>query len=118
MDTKRTETTRTYDIVAGPNKDILFDACKYAYNKTAKIAVDFTIAIGYTAPKDAPGCGFIPMTITDITIVGVENEDGSGESFNLHGHCRANLEGNLACYQFYAYYDSKSRKGYIDLTKF
>ena len=49
MDTKSTE-KRLYDIVAGPSKAMLFDACKYAYAKTAKLPVDFTIAIRYTLP--------------------------------------------------------------------
>ena len=34
---------RSYEIVNGPNKDTLFDACKYAYSKTTKFAIDFGV---------------------------------------------------------------------------
>ena len=32
-----------YNIIAGPGKDLLFDTCKYAYTKDAKIPVDFAV---------------------------------------------------------------------------
>ena len=114
---------KCYDIVAGPNKDALFDACKYAYSKTAKLTVDFTVVIGYTMPKENPGCAYIAMAITDIRITGIEHEDGSGESFNLHGYCRADLNSfggnNIAYepYEFKAYYNSKNRHGRISFNK-
>ena len=37
MNTKK---EKYYDIVAGPNKDALFDACKYAFSKTARLEVE------------------------------------------------------------------------------
>ena len=123
MDTKKTATeNKRYDIVAGPNKDTLFDACKYAYSKTAKVAVDFAVAIGYTTLKSNPGCAYIPMAITEIRITGIELEDGSGESFNLHGYCKADLNSFgksdtiYRPYRFKAYYNSKHRKGCIEFT--
>ena len=119
MNTKRNETERTFDIVAGPNRDMLFDACKYAYDKMVRIPIDFVVAIGYTMPKHHPGCAYVPMYISDIKVVGIEHEDGSGESFNLHGYCKADLNslgGNNVTYKSYrfkAYYNSKNRKGCI-----
>ena len=120
MNTKKTEIKeKYYDIVSGPNKDALFDACKYACSKTAKLTVDFAVAIGYTMPKNDPGCAYIAMAITDIKIYGIEHEDGSGESFNLHGYCKADLNslgGNNVTYKSYrfkAYYNSKNRKGCV-----
>ena len=119
MNTKRIEIKeRHYEIVNGPNKDALFDACKYACSKTAKLTVEFAVAIGYTMPKNDPGCASIAMSITDIRIYGIEHEDGSGESFNLRGCCKADLNslgGNVAykSYRFKAYYNSKNRKGHI-----
>ena len=116
MDTKK---SRCFDIVAGPNKDTLFDACKYAYSKTSKVLVNFTVAIGYTTPKSNPGCAYVAMAITDIKVIGIEHEDGSGESFILRGYCKANLSsfGGLNVtykpYTFKAYYNAKSRKGSI-----
>jgi hypothetical protein len=115
--------TRSYGITAGPNKDTLFDACKYAYSDTANVTVNFSVALGYTAPKDDPGCAYIPMPIADIIISEIAHEDGSGESFNLRGYCKAVLDtsfvgdANLEPYRFEAYYNTKRRKGVISFTK-
>lgn len=124
MNTKKTETKeKYYDIVSGPNKDMLFDACKYAYSKTAKLTVEFAVAIGYTMPNNHPGCAYIAMSITDIKIVSIEHEDGSGESFNLRGYCKADLNSlggsnvTYKSYRFKAYYNSKNRKGCITLIE-
>lgn len=117
MSTKR---ENSYDIVAGPNKDVLFDSCKYACSETGEIAVRFDIAIGYTMPKNDPGCCAILMEIANIKIMGIENEDGSGESFILHGYCEANLHFYDAArkpYRFKAWYNSKKRKGRITFTE-
>ena len=114
--------TRSYDIVSGPCKDTLFDACKYAYSKNVKIQVVFSIAIGYTAPKHDPGCCYIPMSIADIRITSIEHEDGSGESLNLRGYCRADLTNYggtstaLKPYKFEAYYNAKTRRGFISFS--
>lgn len=121
MNTKKTEKIKKehYDIVAGPNKDALFDSCKYAHSKVAKLTIDFTVAIGYTMHKNDPGCAYIAMPITNIRITGIEHEDGSGESFILHGYCEADLHsfgGNNVAYETYrfeAYYNSKHRNGWI-----
>ena len=98
-----------YDIVNGPNKDVLFDACKYACVKNTFIPVSFDVALGYTMPKSDPGCTYIKMDLTQFKIMGIENEDGSGESFNLHGYVRS----NGAQLRFKAYYNTKRRKGKI-----
>lgn len=122
MDTTKQARKRHYEIEGGPNKDMLFDACKYAYDKHAKIPIDFAVALAYTRPKSDPGCIYIRMKIANIVISGIEHEDGSGESFNLRGYCSADLEtisGNatLIPYEFEAYYDSKRRKGHITFTR-
>lgn len=110
---------KTYDIIGGPSKDLLFDACKYAYNALpTNIGLYFSVVKGYTTPVDNPGCAYVLMDISDIRIVGIEHEDGSGESFNLHGYCNIN-EKPLAAglllksYKFKAYYNAKTRKGTI-----
>ena len=114
MDTNK----REYDIVGGPNRDVLFDACKYAYNKNVKFSVEFTVAIGYTMPKDDPRSAYVPMEIGDFKVCGIEHEDGSGESFNVHGYCRAkvNLSAESRTYNFEAYYNTKNREGRIILN--
>ena len=101
---------REYDIIAGPNKDALFDACKYACVDNATIPISFEVARSYTMPAKDPCCVFFRMEITDYVILGIENEDGSGESFNLYGCCKLK-SGDP--YQFEAYYNTKYRKGVI-----
>lgn len=124
MSTEKTEPKeRYYNIVAGPNKDALFDACKYAYSDNAKLIIDFTVAIGYTMERKVSNRNCIPMAITDIKICGIEHEDGSGESFNLYGYCKADPESidksdvSYKPYRFEAYYDTRSRKGCITLIR-
>ena len=125
MDTKKKKEEVYFDIVSGPNKDALFDACKYAYNKTAKLDVDFTVIAGYTAPLGHPKRASIPMEVSDFIILGVGHEDASGESFNLCGRCRANLDivnkaasySAAAPYKFKAEYNTKNRQGRITFIK-
>ena len=126
MDIKKTVATeekeKYYEIVVGPSKDLLFDACKYAYSKNANISVSFSIAAGYTMPANDPTAGCIPMRIKNIRICSIEHEDGSGESFNLHGYCMADLNSfhanvNYESYRFKAYYNTKNRRGCITFTK-
>ena len=105
----------SYEIMSGPNRDLLFDACKYLFSKNAEVKITFDVAAGYTMPKSSPGCAYIPMPITDIRIIGIKHEDNSGESFMLYGDCKADL-GRRALYKTYhfeAWYDTKNRKGVI-----
>ena len=111
---------RNYDIVNGPNKDALFDSCKYAYTGRSRIVLDFEVAIGYTLPPSESGAAYIPMKIKDLIITGIEHEDGSGESFNLEGNANVDLEirrfaGDVEYHwhRFKAYYNTKRRCGRI-----
>lgn len=121
MDTKMNEAVekKCYDIIAGPNRDALFDACKYAFSKSVKFSIGFSIAMGYTMPKDDPRCAYIALDITDVKICSIEHEDGSGDSFNLSGFCMADLESSgkinksFKPYKFDAYYNAKKREGHI-----
>ena len=112
MNTER----KLFEITAGPCKDMMFDACKYAYSKTAQIPIDFTVIVGYTRPKDTPGAASIPIKIGDIKIASIQHEDGSGESFNLEGFCKASINDDYRAYSFEAYYDTRSRKGVISFN--
>ena len=40
MNTKTETKERLYEIANGPSKDTLFDACKYAYSKNAKVTIE------------------------------------------------------------------------------
>ena len=111
--------TKNFEIISGPSKDAVFDACKYAYNKNTKVALDFKVAIGYTTPPSHPATGCIPMSITDTKITGIRHEDGSGDSFILCGYCHADLNGGTAykLYKFEACYNTKKRKGNISFIR-
>ena len=112
-----------YDIIDGPSKSALFDACMYVYNKDAKIAVNFTISQGYSNDTNDATRLYLPLPVTDIKITGIEHEDGSGESFNLKGYCNVDKDyllrrDNIYRYRysrFSAYYDAKNRKGSFTL---
>ena len=115
--------TNHYEIFSGPSKSALFDACMYAYSKDAKIAVNFGISQGYSNHGDDAIKLHLMMQITDTVITGIQHEDGSGESFNLEGYCKVDIDYHIrndgVCrYQyrrFTAYYNSKSRKGTFTL---
>lgn len=119
MNTSITE--RSYEIMNGPSRDTLFDACKYAYAENAKVTIDFVVAAGHTMPKGHPGRAYIPMKLTDILIASIEHEDGSGDSFNLRGYCRADLRisgsTTYSNYHFRGYYNTKNRTGTISFCK-
>ena len=104
-----------YDIIGGPNRDLLFDACKYAYDKSVSVLVEFSVVVGYTKPKDDPGRANIMMRMADVKVVGIQHEDGSGDSFNIVGYCRADVDilGKMYPYRFEAYYNVKTRSGSI-----
>ena len=91
----------TYNIIGGPSKHVLVDAFKYAYDKNAKIDLEFKVEI----------CNGSLLKLEDFTIVEISHEDGSGESFNLSGSCRH--FGRSV--DFMAYYNSKHREGVITL---
>ena len=116
-------TNSNYDIVSGPNMDLLFDACKYACNSISRVTFSFIVAKGYTRPKNDPGCAYIPLPVKDFQLLGIEHEDGSEYKFNLHGNCRAALNSSSPKvtiwkpYRFKAYYDTKNRTGIIAFTE-
>lgn len=101
----------------------MFDSCQYAYSKDVKVHINFAIPQGYSSHSNDAIKLYLPMQITDIVITGIQHEDGSGESFNLEGYCKVDIDYHIrndgVCrYQyrrFTAYYNSKSRKGTITL---
>lgn len=119
--------TYCYDIVDGPSKSTLFDACQYAYNKGTKISVMFEIVQGYSEDSNDDPKLKLPLflPIADILVTGIQHEDGSGESFNLEGYCCADIDYyEKKCYtntyfyenyRFSAYYNTESRTGKFTL---
>lgn len=113
------QATMTLDIVGGPSRSTLFDACMYAYDPDTTIAVKFDIPRGYTAPKGHLGCAYIPLKVENLKITSILHEDGSGYSFILNGYCDTDLSiggKNLTSHKFEAYYNAKTRKGWIRFT--
>ena len=119
MSTNSLKEEKTYKILSGPNADRLFDACRYAYDKDVEIPINFGIIIGYSRPKDDPGCCAIGAYSCGLRIASIEHEDGSGCSFNIGGYCDTGLrvgpysEPQYIGYKVRIYYNSKSRKGSI-----
>lgn len=116
--------TNCFSIINGPSKSVLFDSCQYAYSKDVKVHINFAIPQGYSNHSNDATKLYLPMQITDIVITGIQHEDGSGESFNLEGYCKVDIDYHIrndgVCrYQyrrFTAYYNSKSRKGTFTLV--
>ena len=88
MNTNSSSETTSYEylIFGGPNRDTLFDACKYAYDKDAVTPIFFGVAEGYTAPLSDPGCAYAALEMSVTKINGISHEDGSGVSFNIRGY--------------------------------
>ena len=121
-----------YTILSGPNKSTLFDAYQYAYSKDKKITVNFNIPQGYlnrsnNATDNAAKAYLpLPLKISNVTVTGLQYEDGSGESFNLEGYCNADIDyyrrndgaRRYKCYRFLAYYNTKNRTGWFALTTY
>ena len=124
MNTTSKSVAFCYNIVNGPNKSVLFDSCQYCYSKDVKVHINFAIPQGYSSHSNDAVKLYLPMQITDIAITGIQHEDASGESFNLEGYCKVDIDYHIrndgVCrYQyrrFTAYYNSKSRKGPFTLV--
>lgn len=87
----------SFKIKNGPNKDMLFDACKYAREGGNKISISFQLEP--------------PAKIEEVDILAISHEDGSGQSFNIEGYCRygGQIRG------FKAYYNTRLRTGSLSV---
>lgn len=118
MNTNSSSETTSYEylIFGGPNRDTLFDACKYAYDKDAVIPIFFAVAESYTAPLNGPICAYTALEMDVTSICGISHEDGSGVRLIVDGYCIAkfsnSLNGRTTC-SFKAYYNARTRDGHI-----
>ena len=118
MNTNSSSETTSYEylIFGGPNRDTLFDACKYAYDKDAVIPIFFAVAESYTAPLNGPICVYTALEMDVTSICGISHEDGSGVKLIVDGYCIAkfsnSLNGRTTC-SFRAYYNARTRDGQI-----
>lgn len=118
MNTNSSSETTSYEylIFGGPNRDTLFDACKYAYDKDAVIPIFFAVAESYTAPLNGPICDYTALEMDVTSICGISHEDGSGVSFNIRGYCMvkfSNGRNEMKTCSFKAYYNARTRDGHI-----
>lgn len=93
---------RVFNITAGPSKDTIFDACKYAYSRNA-------INLHFAAVK-----GLTSLSVSEIVINSIEHEPMSANKLILGGFCYARPFGNT---EFKASYDTKIRKGKIEFIE-
>ncbi len=115
---KTSDQAMGFDIVNGPNKHVLFDACKYAYDKSAHVKARFVVALAYTNSEIGRGA-YVPMEIRNTKVYSIQHEDGSGESFNIEGWCEAKIP-TVGCgevvfkdYRVHGCYNTKTRKGFL-----
>ena len=105
-----------YNIVAGPSRDRLLDAFKYARDNTSNVPISFVSVL-----RKITDTQVVQMHAEKFRISCIEHDDGSGNSFNLKGTCYASfVEPTLSSikpktnpYKFVAYYNTATRKGVI-----
>ncbi len=106
---------KLYDIIDGPSKSTIFDSCRFVCEKY----VDFRVQFGMISREEGSDSesGYVTIPNKDVKIMGIQHEDGSGESFNLEGYCFADLEHNATpnykMYRFGAYFNTQKRIGTI-----
>jgi hypothetical protein len=109
---------RNFKITSGPDRDQLFTACKYAYEKGVVFPIQFVITHSTRATDEKGKKNIVPKLVTDIKIIGIDHDSGSGRAFNLRGYCRVDiwpLENSDRLYKFHALYNTKSKKGVLTL---
>lgn len=111
-------TQRKFRITNGPNRSMLFDACRFAYDRQVVIPIQFVVTHFTRATDDTSKKNLVVKLVTDVKIIGIEHESGDGQTFNIHGHCKVDirpLEDEDRHYAFKARYNAQSREGYIAL---
>lgn len=100
----------TFNIIGGPSRDRIFDACKYAYDND-RISIDFKIVVFETES----GCDlFNPVLLhmADVVIDSIEHKNRSKSDFILGGKCKADLGFDLNGKNPDAYYIRTSLNNY------
>lgn len=112
-----------FDILDGPSRSDIIHSFEYVYDKGSKIKVGFETTGPKVVKNNDSGVvcteiiyGLKAPAFGDVKIISIEQEDGSGYSFNLRGYCglQRDLHAELP---FKATYNSKRRKGTITIPK-
>ena len=90
----------TLIIEDGPDREMLIDAFKYAYDEEANSSINF-ILVGNSSFKD----------YDHIKISGLDHEKGDGHSFIIRGYIYLRQGSSSESRQFIACYDTRTRKG-------
>lgn len=105
----------TYKISNGPNRDVIIDAFKYAYE--TKIPLKFTITKFHPELLDHPEYVVYELETKNIRITSIEHESGTGYHLNLAGFIDAKTDNDWHPFRFEAFYNANTRKGHIKLIK-
>lgn len=103
----------SYGIVDGPDARTLFDACRYVYAKNIQYDLNFEIVEYFETTYEDTSYEKLPLVTSNFHIVGIEHDNGSGESFRLKGYCDVAENGFTENYGFVSYYNTRTRKGVI-----
>lgn len=101
---------RIFYIINGPDKESLFNACRYVYSDRDQVDVKFDVALRSASDPEHL------LYIRDIKILSIEYESESDKRFYLNGVCMADLitQGeNAKNYRFKAFYHTERRDGVI-----
>lgn len=100
-----------FEINSGPSLDELLDSFRHAYDGACK-PVEFGVVFSLNHDNEAL---LVPMS--DVRIISIQYEDGSGTSFNLAGRCMVNLRDTTGKpdedRSFRAFYSTKEHSGWI-----
>lgn len=105
-----TTTEQYIAIEAGPSREELFDALKYAYNKEHPFEVTFT---GLSVRQTGDVRQNLGRGKFTAKIVGLMHEDGSGQNLIVDAYVSVKpLQGKLVKF----YYSAKQRTGHLNVT--
>lgn len=93
---------KIFDIINGPDKGLLFNACRYAYDDKVYVNIKFAVILRNTLEPEL-------MDLQNIKIVGIKYTNNCGEHLCIDGKCTVTGEN----YNFNAFYDTKKRRGVI-----
>ena len=107
---------KSFTIENGLSRGALFDACQYA-------------AVAYTGDPESPRSAFIELPTRKYEIHTIKHDDGSGTQFKIYGSLEACWSGTVIetespfaddgfrlC-RFSGFYDTKGRKGWLNLER-
>jgi|GEM_PF-3108002 len=99
----RMSTKARYELNDGPAAHVIWDHAKYAHE--AKVCIPVRFRVKAVSGGRIRGKGFTP--VLEPQILGVMQEDGSGQSLMIEGY----LNGD----HFKGHYHARSRSGFIEI---